>query len=92
LIAIASSPREEIERLARVSGLGYEFLSDPDASVIRAYGLLHAGGGPEGGDISVPANFLVRSDGSIAWRFVSTHVQSRISPDEVLSAVEALDR
>ena len=40
----------------------------------------------------IPCHRVVRSDGQIAWRFVSRRVNSRATPDEVLRAVEALGR
>jgi peroxiredoxin len=65
-------------------------LSDTTRDVIRRYGLLHPGGGPGGTDIAVPAQFLVRPDGSIAWRHVSRRIQDRAAPAETLAAIAAL--
>jgi peroxiredoxin len=70
--------------------LTFPILSDPDGAVLRAYDVLHARGGPGESDIAVPAQFLVRRDGSIAWRFVSTRIQSRSDPADTLAAVTKL--
>jgi peroxiredoxin len=81
---------DESRELAAAEGLAFRILSDEKRDVIRRYGLLHPGGGPGGTDIAVPAQFLVRPDGSIAWRHVSRRIQDRADPAETLAAIAAL--
>jgi len=76
--------------LVAADGLPFRILSDASRDVIRRYGLLHAGGGPGGTDIAVPAQFLLRPDGTIAWRHVSDRIQDRAEPAETLAAIAAL--
>jgi len=71
-------------------GLPFPILSDAERSVIRAYGLAHEGGGPEGETIAVPAELLLRPDGSIAWRHVARRITDRADPADTLAAVERL--
>jgi peroxiredoxin len=76
--------------VVQAEGLPFRILADTTRGVIRRYGLLHAGGGPGDSDIAVPAQFLLRPDGSIAWRHVSRRIQDRADPGETLAAVAAL--
>lgn len=71
-------------------GLPFAMLSDMDASVIRRYGLAHEGGGLDGETIAVPAQLLVRPDGTIAWRHVARAITDRADPRDTRAAVERL--
>jgi hypothetical protein len=53
-------------------------------------GLAHEGGGPDGGTIAIPAQILLRPDGTVAWSFVSDRITERAPPEETLRALEAL--
>ena len=90
LFAIAASPREELAAMAAERGLGFTLLADPECVAIRAFGLLHPGAGPGGADISMPAHFLVRRDGSIAWSYVARRIVDRPAPATVTRAIDAL--
>ncbi len=70
--------------------LGFPLLADPECAAIRAYGVLHERGGPGGTDIAVPAHFLVRPDGSIAWRYVAGRISDRVAPEHIVQAIEEL--
>jgi peroxiredoxin len=76
--------------MAQARELGFPLLADPECAAIRAYGLLHAGAGPGGTDISIPAHLLVRRDGSIAWSFVAQRINDRPAPAAVARAIDAL--
>ena len=67
--------------------LAFPVLSDPQLDVIRAYGLDHAKGGLHDADVAVPAHVLVDSDGRIAWRRVSSKIQDRPDPLDVLMQI-----
>jgi len=70
--------------------LPFPILSDAERTVIRAFGLVHEGGGIEGETIAVPAELLLRPDGSIAWRHVARRITDRADPAQTLAAVERL--
>jgi peroxiredoxin len=76
--------------LASQAELGYPILSDPDLHVIDAYGLRHAGAGPDGHDIAHSATVLVDPAGIVRWSFVTTNVRFRPTPADVLAAIDAL--
>lgn len=65
-------------------------LADPDATVIRAYDLLHEGGGLEGGAVARPAEFLLDSSGTVRWVNLSGSYTVRLRPPLVLEALSAM--
>jgi len=58
--------------------------------VIRRYDLLHKGAGPEGSDISRPAEFLVDSSGVVRWTNFTEDIRVRARADEMLAAAKML--
>ncbi|HEV8336674.1 MAG TPA: redoxin domain-containing protein [Candidatus Polarisedimenticolia bacterium] len=90
LLAISVDPPEVNRRHRQELGFSFTFLSDPNAEAIRRYDLLHAGGGPDGKDISRPAEFLVDSSGTIRWVNLTRSITVRARPEEVLSAIDRL--
>lgn len=77
--------------MVREEQLSVLVLSDSGASVVRDYGLLHEGAGPDGEDIAIPAQILVAQDGRIVWRHVARKIQDRAYPEETLAAIEELE-
>ncbi|HUU82423.1 MAG TPA: redoxin domain-containing protein [Phycisphaerae bacterium] len=92
LLAIAVDPPERARQVVEGNGLEFSILCDTERRVIGDYGLVHAGGGPEGTDIALPAHLLVDTDGRVVWRFVSRRVEDRVHPDDVLEAVRSLKK
>jgi peroxiredoxin len=68
LVAISVDPPEVTREHARKLGFGFTFLSDEKRELIRRYDLLHRGGGPEGSDISLSAEFLLDGSGTVRWQ------------------------
>lgn len=91
ILAVAVDPPREALRVVEKNRLDFPVLCDVQRRVIRDYGLVHAGGAPDGGDIAVPAHMLIGRDGRIVWRRVSGRVQDRPVPEEVLKQIRALD-
>jgi hypothetical protein len=63
-------------------------LADQARGLSEQAGLIHAGAGPDGSDIDVPTTILVDRRGTIRWLYRSPEVLARLSPDEVLQAVD----
>ncbi len=70
--------------------LAFPILSDEERTVIRAYGLVHEGGGLEGETIAVPAQLLVARDGSVVWKHVAARITDRMDPARTLEALALL--
>jgi peroxiredoxin len=63
-------------------------VSDPAFGLSRAAGLVHEHGAPDGSDIDMPTTILVNGRGVVRWLYRSPSVVARLSPDDVLSAVD----
>lgn len=64
----------------------FTVLSDPGATVIRRYGLLHAAG-HKGEDIAIRTTILLDEQGIERWRRVSETVPDVPSVEEVLAHI-----
>lgn len=69
----------------------FTILSDPDARVIRRYGLLHSDG-HGGHDIAIRATLVVDETGKERWRRVSKTVGDIPTVQEVLEHLETIFR
>lgn len=67
----------------------FPILTDPNANVIRKYGLLHATG-HEGEDIAIRATLLIDEQGRERWRRVSETVADVPSVSEILRQIPAV--
>ena len=76
--------------MAERNKLAFPVLSDADRAIIRAYGVLHPKGSPNGGDIALPSQFLIDRSGRIAWRSIATRANVRPDPREILAQVRTL--
>ena len=90
ILAVGVEPPETARELVRDLALPFPVLCDVDRAAIRAYGIVHEGGGIEGETIAVPAELLVRADGTIAWSHVATRITDRADPADVLIAIGTL--
>jgi alkyl hydroperoxide reductase subunit AhpC len=63
-------------------------LSDEGRSLSEAAGLVHPHAAPDGGDADVPTTILVDRRGIVRWLYRSPSVIARLSPEEVLRAID----
>ena len=89
-IAISVDTPQVSGNLCSKAGYTFPFLSDPKAEVIRRYDLLHVGGGPNGSDISRPAEFLVDSSGTVRWVNFTEDFRVRAKADQMLAVAKAI--
>jgi len=89
-VAISVDPPEVSRNLANKLGYTFPVLSDPDATVIRRYHVLHPAGGPDEHDIARPAEFLVDSSKIVRWTNFTEDVRIRARADEMLAAARTL--
>jgi peroxiredoxin len=89
VLAISVDPVERAREIVEAHGLEFALLSDPQAAVVREYGVLHEGGGPFG-DIARPACFLLDRQGRIVWRDLTENWRVRVRPDRVLDQLARL--
>ncbi len=79
-------PRDSLQVVERL-GLSFPILADTERQVIQSYGVVHAGGAPDGGDMAIPALFLINGEGRIVWRRVAKRAQDRPDPRLVIEAI-----
>lgn len=73
----------------KASDRQFDILSDPDARVIKSYGLLHVNG-HRGTDIAIRTAILIDKNGREQWRRVSETIQDVPTIDDVLNQVRKL--
>jgi peroxiredoxin len=90
VVAISVDPPAINHEHCRKQGYTFTFLSDPRAEVIRRYGLLHEGAGPQGADIARPAEILIDATGTVRWVQLAESILARTRPDQVLRVIDEL--
>jgi hypothetical protein len=63
-------------------------LADQGRGLSEAVALIHPHAGPDGGDADMPTTVLVDRYGTVRWLYRTPAVIARLSPDEVLQAVD----
>jgi peroxiredoxin len=63
-------------------------LSDEGRGLSEAAGLIHEHSAPDGGDTDRPMTVLVDRKGTVRWVFEPGEVITRLSPEEVLGAID----
>jgi thioredoxin-dependent peroxiredoxin len=91
ILAVSVDPPEQSRRVVAKNNLPFPILADPQREVVRAYGVLHAGGGPGGADIALPAHFLIDQAGRVRWSFVSLRPPDRPELEQLRAALRSLD-
>src|SRR5512134_2576983 len=89
LLAISADEMEDSKALIAAQGLTFPILSAAGIPLLRDYGLEHAGGGPGGATIAVPAQILVGPDRTVQWQHVARRITDRAAPSSTLAAIEA---
>ncbi|MBI4511628.1 MAG: peroxiredoxin family protein [Deltaproteobacteria bacterium] len=85
VVAISVDPPDVTKKLAGDLGLAFPVLSDPQLSVIRAYGVED---GEKG--IAWPSIFVIDGNGRIAWRSLAETYKVRPVPVLILEALETI--
>jgi peroxiredoxin len=63
-------------------------LSDEGRSLSGAAELIHPHAAPDGSDTDVPTTILLDRRGTVRWLYRSPSVIARLSPDDVLRAID----
>lgn len=88
-VSIASP---EINRALRERvGANYNFLSDPDGSVLDRLNIDHHTPNPTGRDIPIPTQILVDQKGIIRWIYQPSNYRIRAKPETVLAVLKKLN-
>jgi peroxiredoxin len=77
-------------RVARAFGLVF-LLPESLRAVYQGFGIdLPAANGDDSFELPVPATYVIRRDGIVAWRFVDADYTRRAEPGDVLAGLRAL--
>jgi len=90
-VAISVDEPKVSSDLSKKAGYTFTILSDPDTAASRQYHLLHVKGGPNGADISRPAEFLVDQTGTVRWTNFAEDVRVRARADEMLAEARKIN-
>jgi peroxiredoxin len=63
-------------------------LSDQKRGLSEAVGLIHPQSAPDGSDTDAPTTILIDRQGTVRWLYRSPEVITRLSPEEVLQAID----
>jgi alkyl hydroperoxide reductase subunit AhpC len=63
-------------------------VSDNAHDLSDAAALVHVGASPDGSDADVPTTILVDKQGAVRWIYRSPSVIARLSPDDLLAAID----
>jgi peroxiredoxin len=63
-------------------------VADSQRKFCEKFQFIHPGAAPGGKDTATPTTILVDGQGTVRWLYRSERVFSRLSPDELLAAVD----
>lgn len=80
-----------IDRVAETDGrpIDYTLLSDPDAAVIRRYGLFNVDD-PRGRAIPHPTTYVIDRNGIVRWHMTEVNYKVRPENADILRALEMI--
>jgi alkyl hydroperoxide reductase subunit AhpC len=88
LVLVVSLEGEDDAAKTQAQFQHLKVVADADHRLIDAAGVLHLGANPHGGDAAAPTTILIDRHGVVQWLFRPDRVITRLSPDEVLEAVD----
>ena len=63
-------------------------VSDVEHKLADAVAVMHAHSAPDGGDTTAPTTIFIDGKGIVRWTFRPDRVMTRLSPAEVLAAID----
>ena len=82
IVAISVDDAQHSAALAERVDAEFALLSDPDLATIRSYGIEDVGN-----DISLPASFVIGTDGTIGYAYIGDRPRDRPEIPELLAAL-----
>ncbi len=86
LIAISSDDVAETKRTVQNQGIQYIILADSDKQAITAYNVVD----PQNNRLARPASYILKADGTIAWKFLDVRVDNRVPTAQILNELGKL--
>ncbi len=86
---VASSPEgTEDAKKTQEEHRDLRVLADKGMGLTDAVGVRHVHASPDGSDTDLPTTILVDRQGTVRWIFTPSMATERLSPDEVLQAID----
>lgn len=68
-------------------GLEFQVLYDPEANVVKAYGVFNL----HGNDLPTPSAFIIDTEGNIRWEYIGKTASSDRPPnDQIIAQLKKL--
>src|SRR3954452_5019256 len=87
-VIVASAEGMDLARQTQEQCPHLLVLADGHLGLTKAGGLVHERAGPDGKDIAYPTTILLDQKGIVRWIYRTGDVGARLSPDELLEAVD----
>lgn len=87
LVVVSVEGREEAEK-TQADFPHLVVVADTERNLASAAGMIHPHAGPHGGDVAAPTTVLIDRQGTVRWLYRSASVLRRLSPGELLAAVD----
>ena len=88
-LVVISNDDQPTARATQADFPHLDVVSDAEQHLAKAIEVIHSGVGPAGSDTNAPTTFLVDGAGTVRWVFRPDRIVYRLSPDELLAAVDA---
>ncbi len=87
-VVVASIEDQETAKKTQADFPHLVVVADADRKLIEALAVLHPGTHPDGSDTAAPTTFLIDGKGTVRWIYRADRFLVRLSPAEVLAAVD----
>lgn len=87
-VVVVSIENQEAARATQADFPHLIVVSDEKRNLIDALALLHSHSAADGGDTAAPTTILINGGGTVRWTYRPDRVLTRLSPSEVLAAVD----
>jgi peroxiredoxin len=87
IVAVSLDPQDEADK-SQKQFPHLKIVADTDQKLIAAAGVLHEKAKPDGGDAAAPTTILVDKSGIVRWVHRPDGIFQRLTPDEILAAVD----
>ena len=87
IVAISTDDLSNARVMAERVGIPFPVLYDPNADVVRFYGVFNLAGD----DLAAPSTFIIDKEGVIRFKHIGTSTSDRTSAQEVLEQLRLIE-
>ena len=88
VLAVSTDALSGAERAIEYLHLGFPILFDPEAEVVRRYGVYNL----LQDRLATPSTFIIDKNGDVRWKYVGRNYTDRPSNQQIIAQLEALKR